>query len=162
MARTIAYVQEHGIDSRENLRSLYHESTEKMNASRQALHSTEKQIQEINQQIHYTGQYLSNKSIYGQMLASRSKKNFRTEHASEISKYEEAVQFLKSQYPDGSFPSIKSLKEEREKLSAQKGAASSAYNNYKYYRKDLQIICTNVDSILGHGKTLQAEQSTSI
>lgn len=35
-----------------------------------------KATKNINQQIHYTGQYLSNKPVLAQMLKSRNKKNF--------------------------------------------------------------------------------------
>ncbi len=61
------------------------------------------------------------------MLKSRSKKKFRQEHSDEITLYEDARKFLKEKYPDGQFPSKKSLKEKREKLSAQQKAQHSAY-----------------------------------
>lgn len=51
--------------------------------------------QNLNQQIHYTGQYLTNKPVFAQMLKSRNKKKFRQEHQTEIELYEAAVKFLK-------------------------------------------------------------------
>lgn len=162
MAKTIAYVQEHGYESRDRLQDSYDDITQKMKDSRKALRSTEEQIRSVNQRIHFTGQYLANKSVYGQMLKSRSKKKFRQEHSDEITLYEDARKFLKEKYPDGKFPSMKSLKEEREKLSARQKAQHEAYTNFKNARKDLQTICSNIDSILGQGRTLKPEQEHTI
>lgn len=162
MAKTIAYVQEHGYESRDRLQDSYDDITQKMKDSRKALRSTEEQIRSVNQQIHFTGQYLANKSVYGQMLKSRNKKKFRQEHSDEITLYEDARKFLKEKYPDGKFPSMKSLKEEREKLSARQKAQHEAYTNFKNARKDLQTICSNIDSILGQGRTLKPEQEHTI
>ncbi|MCC8104393.1 MAG: hypothetical protein LIP11_19785 [Clostridiales bacterium] len=65
MVKTIAYVQEHGYESRDRLQDSYDDITQKMKDSRKALRSTEEQIRSVNQQIHFTGQYLTNKSVYG-------------------------------------------------------------------------------------------------
>lgn len=162
MAKTIAYVQEHGYGTRDKLQDSYDEIIQKMKDSRKALRSTEEQIRSVNQQIHFTGQYLANKSVNGQMLKSRSKKKFRQEHSDEITLYEDARKFLKEKYPDGQFPSIKSLKEKREKLSTQQKAQHNAYTNFKNAQKDLQTICSNIDSILGQGRTLKQEQEQTI
>ncbi len=53
MAKTIAYVQEHGYESRDRLQDSYDDLTQKMKDSRKALRSTEEQIRSINQRIHY-------------------------------------------------------------------------------------------------------------
>lgn len=70
-------------------------------------------LKNINQQIHYTGQYLANKPIFAQMLKSRNKKKFRQEHQTEIELYESAVKFLKDKNTDGKIPSMKVLKAEK-------------------------------------------------
>ncbi|MCD8325569.1 MAG: hypothetical protein LUC90_02465 [Lachnospiraceae bacterium] len=57
---------------------------------------------------------------------------------------------------------MKSLKEEREKLSARQKAQHDAYTNFKNARKDLQTSCSNIDSILGQGRTLKPEQEHTI
>jgi hypothetical protein len=40
---------------------------------RKALRSTEKKLKQVKEKIHYTGQYLANKSIYRQFINSRNK-----------------------------------------------------------------------------------------
>ncbi len=75
MAKTVAYVQEHGYDSLEDLQSAFTESQSQTAEMRKALRSTEQKLKEINEQIHYTGQYLANKSVYSQFLKTKKKSN---------------------------------------------------------------------------------------
>mgnify|MGYP000588661256 CR=1 FL=1 len=42
---------------------------------RKALRSTEDKLRQVNEQIHYTGQYLANKSIYRQFINSTNKQS---------------------------------------------------------------------------------------
>lgn len=49
----------------------------------------------MNEQIHYIGQYLANKSVYGQFLHAKNNVKFRQEYAAEITLYETAARFLK-------------------------------------------------------------------
>lgn len=89
-----AYVQEHHYDIRENLQMTFDDISEKCKESRKAVKSTEASLKNINQQIYYTGQYLSNKPVFAQMLKFRNKKKFRQEHQVEITLYESAVKLL--------------------------------------------------------------------
>ena len=61
----------------------------KMVAARGEAKLAESELQKTNEQIHYIGQYLSTKSIYGEFLKAPNKKEFRNFHSEEIDKYEE-------------------------------------------------------------------------
>ncbi|WP_373216995.1 relaxase/mobilization nuclease domain-containing protein [Ruminococcus sp. 5_1_39BFAA] len=149
MAKTIAYVQEHHYDTSENLQMTFNDISEKCKEARKAVKATETCLKNLNQQIHYTGQYLTNKPVFAQMLKSRNKKKFRQEHQTEIELYEAAVKFLKEENADGKIPSMKSLKEKKEKLTIQRSAQYDTYHYFKEYQKELRTVCSNVDSILG-------------
>ncbi|MCD8398804.1 MAG: relaxase/mobilization nuclease domain-containing protein [Lachnospiraceae bacterium] len=159
MAKTIAYVQEHEYGTRENLQESFEEVTAKMHDARKELRDTESQLKALNEKIHYTGQYLANKAVYGQMLKVRNKKKFRQEHSSEISLYESAVKYLKSQYSDSRFPTMKVLKEERDRLTVQKQAQTDTWYYFRDYQKELRTVCSNVDSILGQEQAKSREHS---
>lgn len=159
MAKTVAYVQEHGYDTRENLQSTYDEITANMHDARKNVKATEAKIKKVNEQIHYTGQYLANKPVYAQFLKSKNKRKFRQEHSTEMELYETAVKFLKAENPDGRIPSIKSLKAEKERLAVQRDAQYETYTYFKDYRKELRTVCSNVDAILGQGRTPEPERS---
>lgn len=111
--------------------------------------STEEKIKEINEQVHYAGQYLANKPVFAQMFKARNKKKFRQEHQAELELYEFAVKFFKVKNTDGKIPSMKSLKAEREKLTIQRAAQYKTYKYFKENQKELRTVCSNVDSILG-------------
>lgn len=149
MAKTVAYIQENGFDTRENLQTTYDSITLQMHDARQKTKDTETQIKSVNEQIHYLGQYLSTKSTYNEFLKARFKGKFRKDHADEIEKHEKAAQILKAQNPDSSLPKMKDLKLEKERLLALKAAQYDTYTYYKDYQKELRTACANVDSILG-------------
>lgn len=158
MAKTIAYVQEHEYGTRDNLQLTFDEVTANLSASRKTLKATESSLRDTNQQIHYLGQYLANKKVYTQMLNSKNKGKFRNEHSTEIALYKAAQKYLKNITPDGIFPSMKDLKAKKEKLTVQRSAQKDTYNYFRDYRKELNTVCSNVDSILSTTRFPQQEQ----
>ena len=161
MANTISYVQEHGFDTRQDLSAALNDAGTQTAEMRKALRSTEQRLKEVNEQIHYTGQYLSNKSIYSQYLKSRNKKYFRQEHQTEIALYETARKFLKERSGTDRLPSIKTLKAEKEKLTQLKDNQYAAYQNLREYQKEMKTVCSNVDMILGNHHFHQPAQLKS-
>lgn len=161
MARTIAYVQEQGYGSRADLRTKYDSISQEIEEARKALRTADAQLKDVNRQIHYTGQYLANKDVYGQLLKARSKRKFRQEHGSEISTYEEAVKYIKASFPDSTAPSMKSLKEKKQKLTDRQASLQARLDRCKADQKDFRTVCSNVDAILGQGKTLKTERDLS-
>lgn len=149
MAKTVTYVQERGYDTRDKLDNTLAQAKEQTAIARKALKSTEGRLREINEQIHYTGQYLANKSVYSEFCNSKSKGNFRQDHSSEINLYESAVRFLKEKSGTGKLPSMKLLKEEKANLLAQKKQQQENYHSCRNFQKELQTVCSNIDAIMG-------------
>ena len=158
MAKTVAYIQEHGYDTEDDLKNAFTEAQAQTADMRKALRSTEKKLRQVNEQIHYTGQYLANKSVYRQYLNSRNKKKFRQEHQTEITLYETAREVLKGHSEDGKLPSMKLLKAEKEKLTARKNSQYDAYQNLREYEKELHTVQTNIVTFLGKDRSRQNEQ----
>ena len=161
MAKTVAYIQEHGYDSRDSLEDSFSEIKSHASASRKDLKSVEENLQKVNEQIHYTGQYLANKPVYQKFVKAKNKGQFRQEHPTEIALYEAARKFLKEQSENGKLPSMKLLKAEKEKLLQQKKEAQKTYHYYRDYQKELNTVCSNVDKILGQPNTRQPEKQKS-
>ena len=167
MAETLTYVQEHGYDTREILESELSDAKAKADSSRKSLKDTEKRLKEVNEQIHYTGQYLANKSVYAQFLKAKNKGKFRQEHAAEITLYETAAKFLKEKsardasagQSSGKLPSLKLLKEEKEKLMKKKETIQEEYRRDRDHHKELNTVCSNINAILGQpARQRQAEK----
>ena len=158
MAKTVAYIQERGYDTRDSLEDSFSEVKNLASSSRKVLKDTEDKLRILNEQIHYTGQYLANKSVYRQFCRAKHKGQFREEHPAEIALYESARKFLQGQSADGRLPSIKLLKAEKEQLLHKKKEARKTYHYYRDYQKELNTVCSNVDKILGQARTRQPEK----
>ena len=147
MAKTVCYIQENGFDSRGNLASKLEEIRAKLQASRRTLQETEDHIQTLNEQIHYVGQYTSNKAIKTEFLKAKNKKRFREQHGDDLDQYEAAVIYIKENL-NASVPSLKGLKQERDQLLRRKEAQRGTCKYFQEYEKELQTVCANVDAIL--------------
>ena len=157
MAKTVAYIQEHGYDTEEDLEKASEEAETQTANMRKALRSTEDKLRQVNEQIHYTGQYLAKKSIYRQFINSTNKTKFRQEHQTEITLYETARKILKGYSADGKLPSMKLLKVEKGNLTALKNSQYEAYQNLRKYEKELHTVQTNIDTFLGKDRSQQSE-----
>ena len=153
MAKTLSYVQEHGYNTVEDAEGKLAEIKELASSSRKELKDIEGRLRQVNEQIHYTGQYLAAKSIYAQFLKSKNKGQFRQEHSSEIVLYESAAKFLKEKAGDGQLPTLQTLKAEKEKLLVQKKEAKEKYLYYRDYQRELYTVRTNIQIALGQSHT---------
>ncbi len=166
MAETLIYIKEHGYDTREILENRLAEAKAETGLSRKSLKKTEERLKEVNEQIHYTGQYLANKAVYGQFLKAKNKGKFRQEHAAQITLYETAARFLKEKAASdtdspvpGKLPSLKLLKEEKAALIQKKESEQAAYQRNRDRQKELGTVCSNVSAILGKQEPqVQAEK----
>ena len=161
MANTIMYMEKHGIESRDALDKSYQDTRNKLNASRSALKRSEDGIKALNEQIHYTGQYLSKKGVYQAYMKARNKSKFRSEHEADILLFEAARRYLRENADDGTLPSLdyidsepgafvplNKLKSVRAKLIEQQKKNRSQYYSAKNEEKRLYAIKRNVDNML--------------
>ena len=161
MANTIMYMEKHGIESRDSLEQSYKDTRDKLSASRSALKRSEDGIKALNEQIHYTGQYLSKKGVYQAYMKARNKSKFRSEHEADILLFEAARRYLRENADDGTLPSLdyidsepgafvplNKLKSVRAKLIEQQKKNRSQYYSAKNEEKRLYIIKRNVDNML--------------
>lgn len=109
MAKAVASIQEHRYDTKESLENTFSESKQNTDVLRIALKNIKDSLQKINEQIHYTGQYLRI-NPYTQFCKFRNKGWFRKEHYAEIALYEPARKFLLEHSVDGKLPSLNFLK----------------------------------------------------
>lgn len=158
MAKTVAYIQEHGYDTKEALDKTFSDSKKHTNIARSELKAAEERLRSVNEQIHYTGQYLANKSVYTQFCRAGNKGKFRKEHSTEITLYETARKFLKEHSIDGKLPSLKLLKAKKAKLLEKKNEALETYHRCRDCQKELHTVCSNINSILGQRPLRQQTQ----
>ena len=148
MANTIIYVQENGFDTQKDLKSRILSERGKLSETQNRMDELKADMNSLNEQIHFTGQYLSNKRIYAEFLKSNNKKLFRREHAEQIQSYEEARSKLNEFYPDGNILPLKNLKEQKAELQKQMVELKAELKYHKNCCKELEIADANVSVIL--------------
>ena len=154
-ARSLAYIQNHGIGTMEKLKEACIEAEEQYNAARAALQETQRELREVNEQIHHLGAYLSTKGTYSAFLKAPDKAAFRAAHAEEISRYERARELLKAKFHDEDFPSMKALKTKKDRLQQMQTRQRSELKPVSDQRKTLRIVQKNIDSIFESSKMLE-------
>ena len=148
MADTLIYIQDHGYDTREDLKKQETDIRLRMEEAQEHLSDLSSKMKDVNAQIHYTGQYFASKPIYAEFLKSKNKKKFRQEHSSKIKSYEEARDWLKAFYPDGKMLSMETLKSQKSELQKSIDTQKSVEKQFRDYHKELEIANANVDAIL--------------
>ena len=150
MAQTVAYIQEHGFQSKEDLDAALSDASAQSTDARNTLKTTEDTLKNVNEQIHYTGQYLANKSIYSDYRKSRNKEKFYDDHRAELTLYESALRILKEKSQGKKLPTLKMLREEKNRLTELQTVQRDEFNTQREYERELRTVCSNVDIILSH------------
>lgn len=149
MAQTVAYVQEHGFQSKADLDAALSDASAQSTDARNTLKATEDTLKNVNEQIHYTGQYLANKSIYSDYRKSRNKEKFYDDHRAELTLYESALRILKEKSQGNKLPTLKMLREEKNRLTELQTIQREDFNARREHERELRTVCSNVDIILG-------------
>lgn len=161
MAQTVAYVQEHGFQSKEDLDTALSNASAQSTDARNTLKSTEDALKNINEQIHYTGQYLANKSIYSDYRKSRNKEKFYDDHRAELTLYESALRILREKSQGQKLPTLKMLREEKNRLTKLQTVQRDEFNTRREYERELRTVCSNVNIILRHPHIQETLHETS-
>ena len=156
MAQTVAYIQEHGYDSLEDFHTALDQASDQASASRKSLKNTEQQLKDVNEQIHFTGQYLAYKNIYADYRKSRNKDKFYEEHRAELSLYDTALRTLKEKSAGNKLPSMKTLYTEKDRLIEVRDTQREDFSSRRDYERELRTVSANIDMILG--KSHEQEQ----
>ena len=164
MAQTVAYIQEHGYDSLEDFHTALDQASDQASAARKSLKDTEQQLKEVNEQIHFTGQYLAYKNVYADYRKSRNKDKFYEEHRAELSLYDTALRTLKEKSAGNKLPSMKTLYAEKDRLIELRDTQRENFSNRRDYERELRTISANIDIILGksHEEEQQIEKEQNL
>lgn len=152
MAQTLAFVQEHEYASAPELEQALADATAKSAAIKKELKDMESKIADINKQIRLTGQYLANRDIYTEYRKTGKSPKFYEEHRAKLALYESARDALREINGGQKIPSMKSLKDEKERLLSEKNALYEAHQTARAEQKELQTAFANVQSMLGLDK----------
>ena len=149
MAQTVAYIQEHGYDTRADFNTALTNAESQTSLARKKMKDTEQQLKNVNEQIHFTGQYLAYKDLYAQYRRSHNRNKFYEEHKAELSLYETALRVLKEKSNGQKLPSMKSLYQEKDRLTELREVQRSDFYSHRDQERELRTVDANIDMILG-------------
>ena len=162
MAQAVAYIQEHGYDTRVDFNAALADAENQTSLARKKMKDTEQQLKNVNEQIHFTGQYLAYKDLYAQYRKSRNRNKFYEEHKAELSLYETALRVLKEKSNGQKLPSMKSLYAEKDRLTELREVQRADFYNHRDQERELRTVDANIDMILGkkpeRGQEIEKEQ----
>ena len=156
MAQTVAYIQEHGYNSLEDFHTALDQASDQTSAIRKSLKDTVQQLKNINEQIHFTGQYLAYKNVYTDYRKSRNKDKFYEEHRAELSLHDTALRTRKEKSSGNKLPSMKALYAEKDRLIELRDMQREDFSNRRNYEREFRTVSANIDMILG--KSYEQEQ----
>ena len=149
MAQTVAYIQEHGYDTRADFNTALTNAESQTSLARKKMKDTEQQLKNVNEQIHFTGQYLAYKDLYAQYRRSHNRNKFYEEHKAELSLYETALRVLKEKSNGQKLPSMKLLYQEKDRLTELREVQRSDFYSHRDQERELRTVDANIDMILG-------------
>ena len=148
LAHTVAFVQENHLGTPEELDQKQRIASKQLTQTEDTLLSTKEELRQINERIHYTGQFLATRDTFGQMMNAPDKGSFRNEHADEIDRYQKARDILRSYTPEGKFPSLKSLQARKAELLELQKAQLAELKTLRKNEITISIAAQNVHYIL--------------
>ena len=148
LAHTVAFVHENHLGTPEELDQKRRIASRQLAQTEDAFQSTKEALRQINERIHYTGQFLATRDTFRQMMNAPDKGSFRNEHADEIDRYQKARDILRSYTSEGKFPSLISLQARKAELIERKKVQSAELKALQKNERTLSIAAQNVHYIL--------------
>lgn len=157
MAKTLLYLQEHGIKSRAELTARADFASEKLAAAKDRIAALDARIAEINELRGQITSYAKTREVFAEYKASRYSRKFYDAHADEIELHREAKRCFNERNLTR-LPKVKDLNAEFSALVAEKRAAYADYRAIRDEHRELLIHRHNVETFLGEEKPAAPHQ----
>lgn len=133
MAKTILFLQDHKIESFEQLKNLTDERSGRLSELQQSMKAKEALLTENKKRQQAIIDYAKNRKVYESYMRSGYSQKFYQEHESELLIYQSAEEVYKS-IPGGKMPSMQQLRDEYGRILAEK---KSEFAEYAEIKKDM-------------------------
>ena len=157
MAKTLLYLQEHGIKSREELTARADAASEKLSALNDRIKKIDARIAEITELRGQIVAYAKTREVFAEYKASRYSRKFFDAHADEIEQHRAAKRYFNAHGIE-KLPKIKTLNAEFDTLVAEKRKAYAEYRAIRDEQRELLVHRHNVEMFLGKEKSSDARR----
>ena len=158
MAKTLLYLQEHGIKSREELSACADAASEKLAAAKERITALDARIAEVNALRGQIIAYAKTREVLSEYKASRYSRKFYDAHADEIEQHREAKRYF-NEHSLTRLPKVKDLNAEFSALIAEKRTAYADYRVLRDEHRELLVYRHNVEMFLGEEKSSDARRT---
>ena len=148
MADTVAFAQEHRYDSFDSVEKTHDAALLELRSSRKKLNAIKEELQDVNEQIHFTGMYLSTKKVYTGYKMARNKDKYLFEHQADLVKFETSRDYLKKRAASGKLPTLTDLKRKKTSLVNQREALYETLAQNRNFFKEIDTMLCNMKAIL--------------
>ena len=152
MAKTLLYLQEHGIKSRAELTARTDAASEKLAAAKERITALDTRIAEVNALRGHIISYAKTREVFAEYKALRYSHKYYADHADEIEQHREAKRYF-NEHDLSRLPKVKDLNAEFSALVAEKRAAYAEYRAIRGEHRELLIHRHNVETFLGEEKS---------
>ena len=157
MAKTLLYLQEHGIKNREELNARADAASEKLTAVNERIKAIDARIKEITELRGQIVAYAKTRKIFDEYKASRYSRKFFDAHESEIEQHRAAKRYFNAHGIE-KLPNMIDLNAEFDKLVAEKREAYAEYRAIRDEHRELLVHRHNVEVFLGEEKPAASHQ----
>lgn len=149
LSESIAFLQETGLESREELEAALDMSAKSLAAAKESLDATDEALARANRAISASGAYLSTRNTWRAYRASSDRRAFYLAHKRELEKCNVARNELAELFPDGTCPAMNDLKAERRRLVIERNGKYEDWTTARYRHREIMTAKRNVDAVLG-------------
>ena len=152
MAKTLLYLQEHGIKSRAELTARADVASEKRSSTKERITALDARIAEVNELRGQIIAYEKTREVFAEYKATRYSHKYYAAHADEIEKHREAKRYF-NEHDLSRLPKVKDLNAEFSALIAEKREAYADYRALRDEHRELLIHRENVERFLSGEKS---------
>lgn len=157
MAKTLLYLQEHGITGREELNTRADAASEKLSALNDRIKKIDARIAEITELRGQIVAYAKTRKTFDEYKASRYSRKFFDAHADEIEQHRAAKRYFNAHGIE-KLPKMKTLNAEFDTLVAEKRKAYAEYRAIRDEQRELLIHRHNIETLLNEEKSSDARR----
>ncbi len=146
MARSLLFLEEHGIDSMEQLNQITAEKVERKDTLLASIQSAEQRLTEISTLKTHIFRYVQTKGTYEDYRKSGYSRKFLEEHREEIMLHKAAKEAF-NRLDGKKLPKAKELSEEYAQVLSEKKQAYAEFRNIRSEVKEYLIVQKNIQSL---------------
>ena len=157
MAKTLLYLQEHGIKGREDLNTRADTASEKLSTLNERIKKIDARIAEITELRGQIVAYAKTRKIFDEYKAAHYSRKFYDAHEDAIEQHRAAKRYFNAHGIE-KLPKIKTLNAEFDALVVEKRKAYAEYRAIRDEQRELLVHRHNVEMFLGKEKSSDARR----